>query len=179
MKGGGWYGYVYPKALDVMPLPKIFTPDIALRASFSFDKTGEAFFTGGTAGGYGVLVSSEFSRFYILGLLNSTLLNWFNRKIATQMRGGYYSFESRFISRLPIRTINPSDSSDKQKHDAVVGLVETMLSLHEQKAAATDPAERERLEREIADTDAEIDRLVYRLYDLTEEEIRIVEGSVS
>jgi len=25
----GWYGYVYPKALDVMPLPKIFTPDLA------------------------------------------------------------------------------------------------------------------------------------------------------
>ena len=38
---------------------------------------------------------------------------------------------------------------------------------------------RRRLEHEIRVTDAEIDRLVYQLYDLTEEEIKIVEGSVN
>lgn len=39
------------------------------------------------------------------------------------------------------------------------------------------PHEKERLEREIASTDAQIDHLVYKLYGLTEDEIRIVEGS--
>ena len=34
------------------------------------------------------------------------------------------------------------------------------------------------LERQIAATDREIDRLVYELYGLTEEEIGIVEGTV-
>ncbi len=38
------------------------------------------------------------------------------------------------------------------------------------------PFEREQLEREIAATDSQIDRLVYELYGLTEEEIKIVEG---
>lgn len=52
-----------------------------------------------------------------------------------------------------------------------------MLSLHEQKAVA-DSSERARLEGEIAAADAQIDRLVYGLYELSEEEIRIVEGSV-
>ena len=33
------------------------------------------------------------------------------------------------------------------------------------------------LSRQIAATDAEIDRLVYELYGLTEEEIKIVEGT--
>jgi hypothetical protein len=33
------------------------------------------------------------------------------------------------------------------------------------------------IQRQIAATDAEIDRLVYELYGLTEEEIRIVEGA--
>jgi len=74
MEGPGWYGYIYPKAMDVMPLPKIFTPDIAARASFSLDPSGEVFFTGGVAGGYGILVLPEQSREYILGLLNSRLL---------------------------------------------------------------------------------------------------------
>jgi len=91
MRGPQWYGYIYPKALDVMSLPKIFTPDIATYSSFSLDRTGEIFFTGGVAGGYGILVSPEYSREYILGLLNSKLLNWVMKHTATQMRGGYFS----------------------------------------------------------------------------------------
>ena len=51
MKGTGWYAYGRSQALDVMPLPKVFTPDIAARASFSLDETGEIFFSG-VAGGW-------------------------------------------------------------------------------------------------------------------------------
>ena len=116
---------------------------------------------------------------YVLGILNSTLIGfWVTNKGDKANQKLFPRITMSTLRTLPIRTIDFSDLSDKQKHDAVVGLVETMLSLHEQKAAATDPAERERLEREIAETDAEIDRLVYRLYDLTEEEIGIVEEAV-
>jgi hypothetical protein len=38
------------------------------------------------------------------------------------------------------------------------------------------PYEQELLQREIDATDAQIDRLVYEFYGLTEEEIKIVEG---
>ena len=38
------------------------------------------------------------------------------------------------------------------------------------------PQESEMIQREIEATDAQIDRLVYELYGLTEEEIRVVEG---
>jgi hypothetical protein len=50
------------------------------------------------------------------------------------------------------------------------------IMLHRQLAAARTPAERNVLQRQIDATDGEIDRLVYALYDLTEEEIRIIEG---
>jgi hypothetical protein len=40
----------------------------------------------------------------------------------------------------------------------------------------TTPQEKEMIQREIESTDRAIDRLVYELYGLTEEEIRIVEG---
>ena len=39
------------------------------------------------------------------------------------------------------------------------------------------PHDNETLQRQIAATDSQIDRLVYELYDLKEEEIKIVEGS--
>ena len=41
---------------------------------------------------------------------------------------------------------------------------------------AEGPQEQEALQREIQATDNQIDRLVYDLYGLTEEEIKIVEG---
>jgi predicted type IV restriction endonuclease len=172
MNTRGWYGYGRVQALDVMHLPKLFTPDIAARSSFSLDETGEAFFTGGVAGGYGILVLPEYSREYILGLLNSRLLEWYLRQVATQMRGGYYSYESRFIRGLPIAI----KDIEAQESLNISSLVESMLSLHRQLAAAQTPHEQAALKRMVEATDHEIDGLVYQLYGLTEEEIRIVEG---
>ena len=175
MRGERWYGYGRNQALDVMPLPKIFTPDIAARASFSLDESGEVFFTGGVAGGYGILVLPEYRKEYVLGLLNSTLLEWMIRQTGTQMRGGYYSFESRFIRNLPIRTIEISEAADQARHDRVASLVDRMQELNKRLTATKNPNEKTQLEREIEATDRQIDQLVYELYGLTGEDIRIVE----
>ncbi len=58
----------------------------------------------------------------------------------------------------------------------MVQLVTTMLDLHKQLAAANTPRDKTFIERRIRDTDRQIDRLVYDLYALTDEEIAIVEG---
>ena len=58
----------------------------------------------------------------------------------------------------------------------MVRLVETMLKLHKDLPKAKTPHEQESLQRQVAATDKAIDALVYELYGLTEEEIRIVEG---
>ncbi len=175
MQGVRWYAYSRNQALDVISLSKIFTPDIAAHSSFSLDETGKIFFTGGVAGGYGILFLPEYSSKYMLGLLNSQLLEWFIRQTATQMRGGYYSYESRFIRHLPIRTIDFDNPTDKANHDQMVQWVEQMLTLNKQRAANNDPHTMKIIERRIAATDKQIDQLVYRLYDLTTTEIEIVE----
>jgi predicted nucleic acid-binding Zn-ribbon protein len=54
-------------------------------------------------------------------------------------------------------------------------LVERMLDLHKKLPAARTPYDQESLQRQITATDAKIDRLVYELYDLTEEDVKIVE----
>ena len=58
----------------------------------------------------------------------------------------------------------------------MVALVGSMLELHKRGASAGTPREKEMLSRQIAATDEAIDKLVYELYGLTEEEIKIVEG---
>jgi hypothetical protein len=52
-----------------------------------------------------------------------------------------------------------------------------MLATKQQQATATRDSDRERLQAKCDYLDGEIDRLVYQLYGLTEEEIRIVEGN--
>ena len=60
-------------------------------------------------------------------------------------------------------------------HDKLVSLVGRMLELH--KCSPRLPQEKESLQREIEPAaDGVIDRLVYELYGLSPEEIRIVEG---
>ena len=56
----------------------------------------------------------------------------------------------------------------------MISLVDLMLDLNKRTPAT--PQEQESLQRQIAATDRQIDQLVYQLYGLTEEEIRIVEG---
>jgi hypothetical protein len=61
-------------------------------------------------------------------------------------------------------------------HDKLVSLVERMLELHKRLPSVRTPQEQEMVKREIESTEGQIDRLVYELYGLTEEEIKIVEG---
>ncbi len=76
---------------------------------------------------------------------------------------------------MPVRTIDFSDPEDMARHDRMVGLVERMLALHERLAEAKIERERTVIGHQVAATDRQIDRLVYELYGLTDEEVRIVE----
>ena len=65
------------------------------------------------------------------------------------------------------------------RHDKMVDLVKRMMELKKQRARAPkkqSPSAKQLLDQKLAITDKRIDQLVYELYGLTEEEIRIVEG---
>ena len=79
------------------------------------------------------------------------------------------------IEKLPIRRIDFDNPEEKKMHDDLVALVERMLELNKRLRDAVG-REREELERRIERTNREIDELGYRLYGLTEEERRVVEG---
>ncbi len=58
----------------------------------------------------------------------------------------------------------------------MVKLVESMLTMHKQLADVESTAQTEMFQRQIDATDVGIDQLVYELYGLTKDEIKIVEG---
>ena len=113
---------------------------------------------------------------YLLGLLNSHFMQKVFELSNPQMVNKVFAeIKVVYVRRLPIRIINFSDSTDKARHDLMVRLVETMLQLHKQLPKTKTNHEKTAIQRQIDATDRQIDQLVYELYGLTEEEIRIVE----
>ena len=60
----------------------------------------------------------------------------------------------------------------------IIKASEQLISLNIAVDLAKTPQEKKNLQRQIDALDNQIDRLVYELYDLTEDEIKIVEESV-
>jgi type I restriction-modification system DNA methylase subunit len=180
MRHEKWYAYVYPKSLALHDRQKIMTGVLASKSRLTFDNDGVFYFMGGgNAGGYGVVLkeANRKNYLYTLGLLNSSLLDFNLKKISSPFRGGFFSYARRYIEKLPIRCINFANPAEKKKHDDLVALVEKMLELNKRLAPLRNAPcnELDELLREIERTDKEIDNLVYDLYELTEEERKIVE----
>jgi type I restriction-modification system DNA methylase subunit len=113
---------------------------------------------------------------YLLGVINSRLLSWyFLKRSNVAQRDDFPKIVLRESRCLPIRPINLSQTSDKSHHDKMVSFVSSMLSLHQKLPQARTDHEKTLLQRQIDATDRKIDELVYELYGLTDEEIKIVE----
>ena len=147
--------------------PKIIIPAIVQKASYTFDNSG--FYSNDKTS---IIKSDDL---YLLGLLNSQVLDFVVHCRASTKRGGYFEYKPMYVQKLPIRPIDFDNPTDKANHDKTVQLVEIMLKLNQKLAAAQEPQMKNILKRRIEATDREIDQLVYRLYDLTASEIKLVE----
>ncbi|WP_000384833.1 class I SAM-dependent DNA methyltransferase [Helicobacter pylori] len=101
--------------------------------------------------------------YYICGLLNTTLYKWLTIQMTNLITIGKYAYGSKDkIERLPIPKIT---EKNQELADKITDGAEQILALKEK-----DPkANTQKLEKEI-------DALVYRLYNLTDEEIKIIEN---
>ena len=176
--GSDWYKYGRTQNLGMWEQSKLLIPYMVTELAAYYDLIDNLYFVNVTTGGFGVrIINPEISWFYICGLINSKLLDFFFKRITTNFNSGYFAANKQFIERLPIHKVDYSNPTEVAQHDQLVALVETMLALHKNLAAARLPDEKERLQRQIQSTDRQIDQLVYQLYNLTDEEIKIVESN--
>ena len=113
---------------------------------------------------------------YILGILNSKLFEYLYHWKLDEVGKVYPQIKKVNIEWLPIRKINFENSEEKSQYDQMVSLVNQMLTMNKKLAEAKTPQAKEILQRQMEATDKQIDQLVYELYDLTDEEIKIVES---
>ncbi|MCC7565049.1 MAG: restriction endonuclease subunit R, partial [Methanomicrobiaceae archaeon] len=170
-KGDYWWELRACDYYQAFENPKIIFPDIAERPQFTLDAEG-GFYNANTC--YNIFNSDT----YLLGILNSRLINFYYRNVAAVYRGGYLRFFSQYVEALPIRTIDFSDPADAARHDRMVALVEAMLDLNRRLADARTEQDKTFIRREIEAADRRIDALVYELYGLSDEEIGLIEQAV-
>lgn len=104
---------------------------------------------------------------YLLGVLNSTAVNYFFRCSFP----GNNHIPSNQLLRIPVPV-----TATSQTRDRIAELVEAILALHERLATAESESRKTVIQRQIDATDTEIDRLVYDLYGLTADDIAVIEG---
>jgi Alw26I/Eco31I/Esp3I family type II restriction m6 adenine DNA methyltransferase len=121
------------------------------RLHFALTNKDECFLFGHTANK--VLLKDQNNNLILLALLNSKLLDWYFRKTSTNNHVGGYEIE-----QLPIALRN---SKTNDKLSAIVGKILAAKATNQQ-------ADTSGLERQI-------DNLVYRLYDLTYDEVKVIE----
>lgn len=107
----------------------------------------------------------------ILAILNSTLIGWYFRmKFQISDDDTFPQIMIRDILQFPLPIINKIDDAELNK------LVDQLLKLNEEKAETQLQTKVSQLEGKIDYCENRINEIVYQLYNLTEDEIKIVEG---
>ena len=125
---------------------------------------------------YNILSFGKINLKYILGILNSSLMSFYMNVRFKNSKKLFPKIPIAYLEQLPIKILNTSNKLEQQQHDKLVLLVEKMLDLQQKTALAKIPQEKTMYERLLQTTDNQINSLVYELYELTNEEIEVIEN---
>jgi hypothetical protein len=98
---------------------------------------------------------------YLLAIANSKLLWWFLITTGDTLQGDARTFKTNYLNPFPL-----PEKVDTKTENKIADKVKLVLEAKKQSPTA-----------DTAALESEIDRLVYELYGLTEEEVKIVEGA--
>ncbi|MFZ1240099.1 MAG: TaqI-like C-terminal specificity domain-containing protein, partial [Anaerolineae bacterium] len=130
--------------------PKITSTDIAKRCEFTLDESGTYIDA--------TLFCIPIADLYLLGVLNSPVVEFYYRTISSTIRGDYLRFKRIYMYTIPV-----PDKPSSEELRTFEGLVQKLLHVQGQGS-------------QVAKWEQELNETVYRLYDLTAEEIALIEA---
>lgn len=139
---------------------RIMVPEISSQNNFAI--TNDYF---GNTKTYNIMVraNSGLNTYYLLGLLNSKLLDFLYKLLATPQAGGFYAYKTQFLDLLPIKVALESEQI------VIAELAKKIIGF----LAKPEGNDKEGLSKCLSAIDEEI----YRLYNITQDEIKTVENS--
>jgi len=99
---------------------------------------------------------------YVLGILNSKLIDFYVKTYVHLYSDTGFLLSNQYVERITIPPLTPQNQPIANQ---IIALVDQILSIKQQNP-----------DSDTSQLEQEIDKLVYKLYDLTEEEIKIIEG---
>lgn len=172
-----WWHLHWPRDETIWNSNKIISVQMGARPTFAIDTEEAPAYVPFSANVFVPESTTGESLKYILGILNSKLMwHWF--KHHAKLRGVGLEINGNVLSSTPIRRINFDSKQDWELHDKLVALVDILVKA---KQSLTDTQSDAKAEYHsgIRDSyDKQIDDLVYRLYGLTDEEIKFVENAI-
>lgn len=151
-----WYQFSRNQGF-LLPEKKIVGPYLSYGSQYSIDENGK-YLTNTKCYSYIKNEKVSLSYEYLIAILNSKVTWFFIMQKSSVMRGGYRVYAPKYLETFSIPT--PDDTTKK----ALESLVSKVTTLKSQSLTADTSA-----------LEHQIDHLVYQLYDLTDEEIKIVE----
>lgn len=152
--GRDWYSYTRKGLINIFDEKKILVGYIVSKNTYCLDEIGYMFSVGRV---FAIQPNDNQLSEVILGILNSKISQFLMTSLCPIKQGGFYKISSQYLNSFPIPKLEGETSN---------GIKDLVLKIQSAKAA------------EITDLENQIDQLVYQLYDLTGEEIAIIENNV-
>lgn len=147
----GWYGLIRFGRLSRFKRLKIISPGEVKANKFTLDDTSSAFSCARVFS-----ITSEDKNLqikYLLAILNSKLAEFYFHRKAPLKQGGYYSYSASVIDAFPLKVM---------RQEALIAMVDKVIALIGK-------------ERETITYEKQIDVMVYKIYELTYDEVKVVE----
>lgn len=121
-----WYALGYPRNLELYERPKLLMQVSSTEANFAIDVSRHFLLQhGGRGGGTdGIILKEGHNPWFLLGLLNSSMLDFYLKHISVIFGGKTYSYSDVFIKQLPIKL--PSTARDRELVEVIAELAKVL-----------------------------------------------------
>jgi len=167
-----WYELWCQRKPEIYTKPKIIGPEITNTGNFTLSR--KTLFINNKLKSLVFKKSMNEDIEYILGLLNSKFLVYLHRLIAPPKGNNYFEVKTAIIGKLPIKSIDFKNNEQKESHDKISSLVLKILQLNNEVINLKSDSEKMLIDKQIAILENNIDKEVYWLYGIGEEERKFI-----
>jgi len=176
-KNPKWYQYGRSQSLTKFhSTDKIVFPVLSQAPSYIIDESNFQFTGGGNGPYYSITSNSDYSIYYLAGLLTHPVLEAMVKSRASEFRGEYYSHGKQFIENLPIKEIDFTDKDQKNAHNAIVKNVMSIIKAKESLNGIKVYAKKRIIQRKINRLYNNLFNQIDALYGFTQDDIDCITG---
>ncbi|MDD4082943.1 MAG: Eco57I restriction-modification methylase domain-containing protein [Sphaerochaetaceae bacterium] len=168
--GKKWWEIWNPRDIKLFSTTKIITPNLTKENRFALDlKSNSKEFICIDHDCYGIILKDKNIENYVLflAILNSPLTRFFIEQISPMFSGGFYKYHTQYLDLLPI----PINYNVHPVSKSIVEKTKEILKITADKDYSESQSKQTKVNLHIK----QVDKLVYALYELSQEEIEIIE----